>query len=94
MDGAFPWLELMSPEEADVRSALNSLSRAYPTNTMFRKRMQSTHDRASTNVRVRAMLGGADPGFEKGGGGTVAKMRKLMIFMTRLINARSTFYGK
>ena len=26
VDGAFPWLELMSPEEADVRSALNSLS--------------------------------------------------------------------
>ena len=26
IDGAFPWLDLMSPEEADVRSALNSLS--------------------------------------------------------------------
>ena len=53
VDGAFPWLELMSPEEADVRSALNSLSRAYPTNTMFRKRMQSVlHDECACSCNA------------------------------------------
>ena len=35
---------------------------------------------------------GADPGFEKGGHGSKkTKIRKLKIFMARLINARSSF---
>ena len=54
VDGALPWLELMSPEEADVRSALNSLSRAYNSalNILSRRVQSSLHDECACSCKV------------------------------------------